>query len=246
MKKRSWQQALRGASGTLVLLALPALALLSFGPCVLRAFATCQRGLPSAAAAARLAIGREAPASAQVLDRWQDTGSTIVAAFNISLGNNREISALEGVLATLVPGSTSAVAAQINLGLVTATSTAFEANYKLISKNSTPIQNANLVSGYLNGEMQAFSFLANAPSTDPFTQAMLSQKANLLAQQIAVFENWFFMATSKKFSNHVIAANLNLFSTRLLQSSLDFTAFQVQEYQSGMISSSKFTFVSPF
>ena len=69
-----------------------------------------------------------------------------------------------------------------------------------------------------------------AATSNPFGQAILGQEGQPTRSGTrAAFESWYFTATSKKLNSREIAANQNLFSTRLLQTSLNFTAFQVQE-----------------
>lgn len=225
-----------------LLLAVPAFAMGSFSTSALRFLAAARphatRHVPATAQA------RHRPADAgNVLTAWQNTQSIIDGPANISAMNNAEVQAIASTLPGMTFGTPRYNAAQVDLAATISASQAFESNYKVISANSTPYLNANLISAFLHGEANAFTALGQI-STDPFTQSILVQKANVLNQEINAFEAWYKGASSNPDSNTVLQ-QLNTFTVSFRTFSQTFTAFQVQEINNGTISSSQFTYTAP-
>ena len=243
MRHNQLQRYAVGASTTLVLLTLPTLALALFAPTALRGLGT----------TARVAPARPAPAPARLvpvaidesLSYWQDTDYTSDAPYLMSVMNVSEINAIYNGLTGLPQGSPQRGAAQADLALTLASAFAFESNYKVISLAPTPYLQAGLVSALLHGELNSFASFARLPTTNPFAQAILAQRAGLLNQEVNALESWYFNATKNGLSAGTIQSQLNTFAHSFQATSQGFTAFQVQEMTQGQISGSTFTYTAP-
>jgi hypothetical protein len=229
--------------GMALVLALPALALDCFQGNLRRLWLTARAQLISPTSTAAQPRQRFAD-QGQVLAAWQDTQSITEPPFNISVMNNAEINAIFGTIPGLTFGTSQFVAAQTELAATIASETAFESNYKVISNNSSVYLSTNLISGFLHGELRAFSNLSVATS-DPFTSTLLAQKANILDQEVNAFEAWYKNATKNNLSPQTILSQLTGFTKSFESFSQTYTSTLVQEINSGMINSSTFTYTPP-
>lgn len=246
MQKRPWRRFAAPTAEMLFLFAIAGLTLGALGPRALHAVVG--QGPAARVAPAALAGARPTgPAAASgVLARWADTQSLTEAPFLISLTNNAQIRSLAATIPGLPAGSPQAFAAQQSLAALTGTEFTFESNYKLISNKLTAFQTANLISGFLHGELRAYNYLATAPTTtDAYTRAFLQQQARLLQQQVTVFDNAYRNATANKLTADQILTQLTVFARSFQVTTTAFVNFQVQELNSATISSTPFTFTPP-
>jgi hypothetical protein len=227
----------------LILAAVPAFALGSFSGDLWRSLQTTRPHF-NAPSTTNAQTRYELANKDQVLDAWQDTQSIIDPPFAISTMNNAEITAYLSTIPGLKFGSSQYVAAQTEYAATVASEGAFEANYKVISNNSNVFLSANLLSGFLHGELRAFTNLSLTTS-DPFTQAILAQKANVLLMEVNSFETWYFNATKNNLSPVALLNQLTGFAKSFETFSQTFTAAQIQQINSGTISSSTFTYTPP-
>ncbi len=245
MQQSHWQRLRKRGNETLALFLLPTLALAGFFPQARKALAATQvraGAITRAAAPARLVADRGRTTR---LEHWQPTQSIIEPTRNISQMYNAEINSFTATIPSLPVGSPQYVGAQMQVSATYGFGLEFEANYKVISNNTSVFQAANLVSAFLHGEERAFFNLAASPTTPSFAQGLLGQKAAVVSQEIDAFESWYKLATANKLDPDTILSQLTTFTKSFLTASQTFTAFQVQELNSGTISATTFTYTAP-